>query len=80
MLAGMGALVFAHHREGFFGNSPHLSYINFLLEIEHGPDVKAADRRMGIPGPRRAVFREYFRETPGVFRKILQPHGAVFNE
>ena len=80
MLAGMGALVFADQLERLFGDRPHLPDFDVLLHVEHRPDVQAADRGMGIPGPRRTVPGEDLVEAGGVVRQMRQFDGAVLDE
>ena len=59
MLAGMRALVFAHHGEGLFGDLAHGMHVFLLPQIEDRPHVQAAGAGMRVPGAARAVLLEY---------------------
>ena len=80
MLAGMRTLVFAHHREGFLGDRPHLFGAELQLQIQHRTDMQAADRGMRIPGAVGAVFFENPGQPVGVFGEILEPHRAILDK
>ncbi len=80
MLAGMRALVFAHHGEGLLGDRAHLLDVDLLLEVEHGPHMEAADRGMRVPGAVGAVLLEHGGEPRRVIREVVERHGAVLDE
>ena len=76
----MGALVLAHHREGFLGDGAHLPGIRLELEVEDGAHVQAAFGGVRIPGPFGAVAVEDAGQALGVVRKVLERHRAVLDE
>ena len=80
MLAGVGALVLAHHGETLFGDGAHLLRFAFVLEVQNRAHVQGADGCVGVPGAVGAVSGEYLIEAAGVFGEILQAHGAVLDE
>ena len=45
-----------------------------------GPHMQGADRGMGIPGAVGAVAREHLGQRRGIFRQMLQRHGAILDE
>ena len=80
MLAGMRALVLAHHLEGFLGDGAHRLDVFLQPQVQHGPHMQAALAGMGVPGALGAVALEAFRQPRGIFRQMRQRHGAVFHE
>ena len=80
VLAGMRALVAAHHREGFFSDGAHRFDILLLAQIQYRSHMQAADRGVGIPGAARAVLLEHLGQPRRIFGKIDQRHGAIFHE
>ena len=80
MLAGMRALVFAHHGEGFLGDGAHGAHVLVEPQIEHRAHMQAADRGMRIPGAARAVSLEDLGEPRGVIGEMLERHRAVLDE
>ncbi len=80
VFAGMRALVVAHHGKGFLRYRPHGGDVAFQPDIEHRPDMQAADGGMGVPGAAGAVFGEDGGQPVGVVGKIVKRHGAVFDE
>ena len=80
VLARMRALVFADHREGLFGDRPHLFDLELLLQVEHRPHMQAADRGVRVPGAVGAVLLEDAGQAVGVVGEIFEPHRAVFEK
>ena len=80
MLAGMAALVFAHHGEGFLRNGAHGGRALGPLQVQHRAHMQEADRGVGVPGAGRAVLLEDARQPVGEIAQILQRHGAVLDE
>ena len=80
MLAGMRALVFAHHREGFFGDGAHRLDVLFELQVEHRAHMQAAFRGMRIHGAAGAVLGEDLVEPRGIVGEMRQRHRAVLDE
>ncbi len=80
VLARVRALVFLHERAGFLRDRAHRWRAVRGAHVEHGPHVQAADRRVRVPGAARAVLLEHAREPVGVFREVLERHGAVLDE
>ncbi len=80
VLAGVRALILPHHREGFLGDRSHRLDVLVELEIEDGAHMQAAFRGVRIHGRAGAVFFEDAVEPVGVFRKLRQRHGAVFDK
>ena len=58
MLAGMRALVFAHHREGLFGDGAHRLDVLLELQVEHRAHMQAAFGGVRIHGAAGAVLGE----------------------
>ena len=58
VLAGIGALVFAHQRAGLLGDRAHLLRA-VAAHVEHRPHVQRADRGVRVPGAARAVLVEH---------------------
>ena len=58
VLAGMRALVGAHHVEGLLGDGAHRRDVLLEPQVEHRPHVQAADRGMRVPGAAGAVLLE----------------------
>src|SRR3546814_1855794 len=80
MLAGMRTLVFTDDLETFLRDGPHRLRARFLLQVDDGADVQAADGSMGVPGALRAVLLEDAGQAVGVVGKILQRHRAILDE
>ena len=80
MLAGMRALVLAHHLEGFFGDGPHRLDVLFELQIEDRAHMQAALGGMGIHGAAGAVFGEDGVEPLGVVGEVRQRHRAILDK
>ena len=80
VLAGMGALVGAHHGERFLGDRAHRLDVLLLLQIEDRPHVQAADRGVRVPGAARAVPGEQLGQPRGVVGQVLERHRAVLDE
>ncbi len=80
VLAGMRALVVAHHREGFLGDGAHRLHVLLLPQVQHRAHVQAADRGVRVPGAARAVLLEHLREALRVVREVDQRHRAVLDE
>ena len=59
VLAGMRALVVAHHREGFLGDGAHRLHVLLLAQVQHRAHMQAADRGVRVPGAARAVLLEH---------------------
>ena len=80
VLAGMRALVGAHHRERVLGDRAHRLHVLVEPQVEHRTHMQAAGARMRIPGAARAVLLEHLGETRGVFREMLERHRAILDE
>src|SRR3546814_3305671 len=80
VLAGMRTLVFANGLEAFLRDGPHRLRARFLLQVDAGADVQAADGSMGVPGTLRAVLLEDAGQAVGVVGKILQRHRAILED
>ncbi len=80
VLAGMRALVFAHHGEGLFGDRAHGMHVFVLAQVEHRPHVQAAGAGMRVPGAARAVLVEDRGQARGVFGQMLERHRAILDE
>ena len=80
VLAGMGALVRAHHGERLLGDRAHRLDVLLLLQVEDRPHVQAADRSVRVPGAARAVPLEQLGETRGVVGQMLERDRAVLDE
>ena len=80
VFAGMRALVFAHHRESFFGDRAHGVDILVQPQIQNRPHVQAARTGMRVPGAARAVLFENRRQPRGVAGQMLKRHRAVLDE
>ncbi len=74
MLPGMRALVFAHHRKGFFGDGPHRLDVFFQFQVEHRAHMQAAFRGMRIHGAAGAVPGEDGVEPFGIVCEMRQRH------
>src|SRR6185312_7528845 len=77
VLAGMRALVFAHHRERLFGDGAHRVHILLKPQIEDRPDVQAAGAGMRVPGAARAMLLEDAGQPRRVVGEMLERHRAI---
>ena len=80
VLAGMRALVFPDHREGFFGDGAHRLDVLFELQVEHRPHMQAALGGVRIHGAAGAVPGEDLVEPRGIVGEMRQRHRAVLDE
>ena len=80
VLARVGALVLAHHRERLLRDRAHLAHVPLVLEVEDRAHVQAADRGVRVPGAAGAVAGEEVGEALGVVGQMLERHGAVLDE
>ncbi|KNX42615.1 hypothetical protein ROTO_09170 [Roseovarius tolerans] len=80
MLAGMRALVVAHHLERGFGDLAHLAHVLFQLEVEHRAHVQAPLGGVGIPCAGGAVLMKDLCQTVSVIRQMIKRHGAILDE
>ena len=80
MLAGVRALVFAHHLEGFFGDGPHRLDVLFELQIEDRAHMQAALGGMRIHGAAGAVLGEDGVEPLGIVGEVRQRHRAILDK
>ena len=80
MLAGMRALVFAHHLEGFFGDGAHRLDVLFELQIEHRAHMQAAFGGVRIHGAAGAVLGEDGVEPLGIVGEMRQRHRAILDK
>ena len=80
VLAGMRALVVAHHRERLLGDGAHRLDVLLQPQVEHRAHMQAADRGVRVPGAARAVLLEHLGEPRGVVGEMLERHRAVLDE
>ena len=80
VLAGMRALVLAHHREGFLGDGAHRLDVLLELQVEHRAHMQAAFGGVRIHGAAGAVFGEDGVEPLGVVGEMRQRHRAILDE
>ena len=80
VLAGMRALVFAHHREGFLGDGAHRLDVLLELQVEHRPHMQAAFGGVGIHGAAGAMLGEDRVQPVGVVGEMRQRHRAILDE
>ena len=80
MLAGMRALVLAHHLEGLFGDGAHRLDVLLELEVEHGAHMQAAFGGVRIHGAAGAVLGKDVVQPLGVIGKMRQRHRAILDE
>ena len=80
VLAGMRALVFADHREGFLGDGAHRLDVLFELQVQHRAHMQAAFGGVRIHGAAGAVFGEDGVEPLGVIGQMRQRHRAILDE
>ena len=80
VLARMRALVFAHQREGFLGDRPHLGRAGRVFQVDDRAHVQTALGGMGIPGAFGAVLVKDLGEALGIVGQIGQGHRAVLDE
>ena len=80
VFAGMRAFIFAHHREGLFGDGAHGLDVVLELEIQHRADVQTAFGGVGIHGAARAVLLENPVEPVGIVGELRQRHCTVLDE
>ena len=80
VLAGMRALVFPHHREGFFGDGAHRLDVLFQFQVQHGAHMQAAFGSVRIHGAAGAVPGKDLVEAGGIIGQMRQRHRAVLDE
>ena len=80
VFAGVRTLIVPHHRKGFLRDRTHGPHVLVELQVQHGSDVQAALRGMGIKGALCAVLLEDGGKPVGVVGEIGQRNGAVLDE
>ena len=80
VLARKSTAVLEHQLGDLFGDGRELAHALLGLEVDHRPDVQAADRRVGIDAGLGLMPGDQRQELGDVIAQMLRRDGRVFNK